>query len=102
MRSPSALPSLLWQHLWLYFTAPVIGMQLAVDAFRLGRLGHRVYCAKLNHDPHYRCIHCGYRPGAQPAGRTANPAVGTTAAAVLPGQERTSQERTIQERRCGS
>jgi len=79
----SALPTLLWQHLWLYFTAPVIGMQLAVDAIRLAGKGRRVFCAKLNHHPAYRCIHCGYTPDSAPATTPVN-----TVAAALPGQER--------------
>lgn len=58
----SALPSGLWQFLWLYFTAPVMGMLLAVEVVRTFRLAHGWFCAKLNHDLHYRCIHCGYEP----------------------------------------
>jgi aquaporin Z len=58
----SALPGYLWGYLWIYFTAPVIGMQLAIDVFRLGRLGRKKFCAKLNHDEAYRCIHCGHEP----------------------------------------
>ena len=58
----SALPGYLWDHLWIYFTAPVVGMQLAVEVFRLGKLGREKFCAKLNHDPAYRCIHCGHEP----------------------------------------
>lgn len=61
----SALPAYLWSYLWIYFTAPVIGMQLAVDLFRLGKLGREKFCAKLNHDPAYRCIHCGHQPAKQ-------------------------------------
>ncbi|MFO1120365.1 MAG: aquaporin [Rhodospirillales bacterium] len=83
----SALPALLWQHLWIYFTAPVIGMQLAVEALRLAGVSRRVFCAKLNHHPAYRCIHCGYTPDAAPAAVPANSPVETLAAA-LPGQER--------------
>src|SRR5512134_269721 len=49
----SALPGYLWDYLWIYFTAPVIGMQLAIDVFRLGKLGREKFCAKLNHDPAY-------------------------------------------------
>jgi aquaporin Z len=67
----SALPGQLWDHLWIYFTAPVMGMLLAAEALRLFRLGHAHLCAKLNHDPRYRCIHCGYqprRPAAMAAG----------------------------------
>ena len=58
----SALPAHLWGYLWIYFTAPVVGMQLAVEVFRLGKLGREKFCAKLNHDPAYRCIHCGHEP----------------------------------------
>ena len=58
----SALPGYLWDYLWIYFTAPVLGMQLAVEVFRLGKLGREKFCAKLNHDPAYRCIHCGHKP----------------------------------------
>jgi aquaporin Z len=58
----SALPAQLWSHLWLYFTAPIIGMLLAVDVRRLFKAGHERFCAKLNHDPHFRCIHCGHQP----------------------------------------
>ena len=58
----SALPGYLWDYLWIYFTAPVLGMQLAVEVFRLGKLGREKFCAKLNHDEAYRCIHCGHEP----------------------------------------
>ena len=47
--------------LWIYFTAPTLGMLLAAEAFvRLH--GHaRVRCAKLHHTPDVRCIfRCGY------------------------------------------
>jgi aquaporin Z len=58
----SAAPLGLWKFLWLYFSAPVLGMLLAVEAFRLAKLGRTRICAKLNHDAAYRCIHCGYVP----------------------------------------
>jgi aquaporin Z len=58
----SALPGYFWDYLWIYFTAPVLGMQLAVEVFRLGKLGREKFCAKLNHDEAYRCIHCGHVP----------------------------------------
>jgi aquaporin Z len=58
----SALPRHYWDYLWLYFTAPVIGMQIAVGIFRLGKLGSEKFCAKLIHEDAYRCIHCGHEP----------------------------------------
>ena len=86
----SALPTSLWDHLWIYFTAPVIGMQLAVDVFHLGRRGNDKFCAKLNHDPAYRCIHCGHPPAKQPAGaERCNPT--TPLASEAPSQTRRSE-----------
>lgn len=58
----SAAPEGLWDYLWLYFTAPVLGMLAAVEIARLARLRRERICAKLNHDAAYRCIHCGYEP----------------------------------------
>jgi len=58
----SAAPSGNWRFLWLYFTAPVLGMLAAVEVFRLGNLGRERICAKLNHHRAYRCIHCSYEP----------------------------------------
>jgi hypothetical protein len=43
-------------------TAPVIGMIGAAEIQRLAKLGHQRFCAKLNHDYAYRCIHCGHEP----------------------------------------
>jgi aquaporin Z len=56
----SALPSGLWAGIWIYFSAPLLGMLLAAEAHRLhGRLP--VLCAKLNHHGNQRCIfNCGH------------------------------------------
>jgi aquaporin Z len=57
----SALPAHLWTALWVYFTAPILGMLAAAELYR--RLGarRRVYCAKLNHHTTRRCIfRCEY------------------------------------------
>ncbi len=66
----SAAPAGELEYLWLYFTAPVLGMLAAVEVFRLARLGRGWFCAKLNHDDAYRCIHCGHQPA--PAHQTAH------------------------------
>lgn len=58
----SAAPAGELGYLWLYFTAPVLGMLTAVEFFRLAKLGRGWFCAKLNHDDAYRCIHCGHEP----------------------------------------
>jgi aquaporin Z len=58
----SALPAHLFDSLWIYLTAPPLGMLLAVEAYRLIRRTPDVVCAKLNHHTHRRCIfRCGYR-----------------------------------------
>ena len=65
----SALPAHIWSGIWIYLTAPVLGMLLAVDAYhflnqRLTGKPAIVRCAKLNHHTHRRCIFidCGYQP----------------------------------------
>ncbi len=50
----SALIGHLWTGLWIYFTAPVIAMQLA--AFVYLRSKRTVYCAKYHHYNNQRCI----------------------------------------------
>jgi aquaporin Z len=55
----SALPAREWTALWLYFTAPPLGMLAAAELHL--RLHGRLFCAKLDHDPALRCIHCEYR-----------------------------------------
>jgi hypothetical protein len=50
----SAFVGHLWTGLWIYFTAPIIAMQLA--AFLYLRLKCTVYCAKYHHHNSQRCI----------------------------------------------
>lgn len=59
----SALPSGLFMAVWIYFTAPVLGMLTAVEIYRAATRGRQVVCAKLNHRTHRRCIflHCQYK-----------------------------------------
>ena len=42
--------------LWIYFTAPVLGMLLAARLYVLWYGAHRVFCAKLHHHNSQRCI----------------------------------------------
>ncbi len=58
----SAAPGLMWQHLWIYFSAPVAGMWIGARLYRLAC--GRVACAKLIHPEDVRCIHCGREPAA--------------------------------------
>ena len=62
----SAAPQRLWDALWLYFTAPLLGMLAAAECYlRIAGRGE-VHCAKLYHADDVRCIHCGYEPGPSP------------------------------------
>jgi aquaporin Z len=64
----SALPGQLWQFLWIYFTAPVIGMLLAAELYVRARGAGAVLCAKLHHDNPQRCIfRCNYMPAQEAA-----------------------------------
>src|SRR5437870_1054639 len=44
----------LWTGLWIYFTAPVLAMQLAATLYLQGK--GVVYCAKYHHYNRHRCI----------------------------------------------
>jgi aquaporin Z len=57
----SAVFAQIWSALWVYFTAPPIGMLLGAEVYVRARGAARVICAKLNHDTRRRCIfRCGY------------------------------------------
>jgi aquaporin Z len=58
----SAAPGLMWQHLWIYVLAPVLGMLAGAQIYLIARTRARVACAKLLHPDNQRCIHCGYEP----------------------------------------
>lgn len=52
----SAFSAQTWNALWIYFTAPPLGMLLAAEAYlRLKGVGN-VLCAKLHHHNNERCI----------------------------------------------
>ncbi len=58
----SAASGRIWNSLWLYFTAPPLGMMLAAQVYLWLRGKHVVFCAKLHHDNDRRCIfHCNYQ-----------------------------------------
>ncbi len=61
----SAFSAHAWGSLWLYFTAPPLGMLLAAEVYVRARGARRVFCAKLHHQNKKRCIFCeyhGHRP----------------------------------------
>jgi aquaporin Z len=55
----SAVPAYHWSALWIYFTAPLLGMFLAAEAYVRARGPQGVACAKLHHENAKRCIFCG-------------------------------------------
>jgi aquaporin Z len=55
----SAVPARHWADLWIYFTAPLIGMLSAAEIYLHTDGIRRVGCAKLHHENSKRCIFCG-------------------------------------------
>ncbi len=55
----SALPAHLWTSLWVYFTAPPIGMLVAAEVYRRATGARPIACPKLHHQNTFRCIFCG-------------------------------------------
>jgi aquaporin Z len=55
----SAVPAHYWAALWIYFTAPMIGMLSAAEVYLRTRGADQVACAKLHHENNKRCIFCG-------------------------------------------
>lgn len=57
----SAFHATYWNALWIYFTAPPLGMLMAGEVFLRVRGGASPKCAKLHHANNKRCIfRCGY------------------------------------------
>lgn len=51
-----------WASMWIYLSAPFLGMLAAVDVYHLLKFSTARMCAKLYHADGRRCIHCGYEP----------------------------------------
>jgi aquaporin Z len=63
----SALAAWQWNALWIYFTAPPLGMLAAAEAYVRLPGARRVLCAKLEHRTTRRCIfRCGYAGRPRP------------------------------------
>jgi aquaporin Z len=57
----SAFPTRSFDALWIYFTAPPLGMLMAAEVYLRTRGARRIYCAKFHHDNNKRCIfRCNY------------------------------------------
>jgi aquaporin Z len=63
----SALPAMTWTALWLYFTAPPLGMLAAAEVYVGLRSARAVHCAKLHHQNSKRCIFCQGRLALGPS-----------------------------------
>jgi aquaporin Z len=61
----SALAAHHWTALWIYFTAPLLGMLSAAEVYARTRGARAVACAKLHHENDKRCIFCG-KPATRP------------------------------------
>jgi aquaporin Z len=59
----SALPAHLWTALWVYFTAPPLGMLASAELYLWIKGRSALACPKLHHQNSYRCIFCGKPAG---------------------------------------
>jgi aquaporin Z len=50
-----------WTSVWIYFTAPPLGMLLAAELYVRRRGPAGIFCAKLYHPSRKRCIFCEYQ-----------------------------------------
>ncbi len=57
----SAFFSKVWTGLWIYFTAPPLGMLFAAEVYLTEKGKAGINCAKLHHQNNKRCIFCEYR-----------------------------------------
>ena len=59
----SALPPMIWDGLWVYLTAPPLGMLFAAELYLWRKGQQAVMCCKLHHNNDKRCIFCGANGG---------------------------------------
>jgi aquaporin Z len=57
----SALAAGEWRDLWIYFSAPALGMLAAAELYLYLFSERGVFCAKLDHPDDVPCIFCAYR-----------------------------------------
>jgi aquaporin Z len=57
----SAVPAGVWTAMWVYLTAPPLGMLVAAECYRRTRGEQGISCAKLHHQNRSRCIFCEMR-----------------------------------------
>lgn len=59
-----------WSELWIYFTAPPLGMLAAAETYRRVAGADRIFCAKHIHDRKVRCLFCEARDRNLPINTT--------------------------------
>jgi aquaporin Z len=59
----SAYSADIWKAIWVYFTAPPLGMLTAAEIYLWHSGRASVKCCKLHHDNSKRCIFCGANGG---------------------------------------
>ena len=62
----SALAAGEWTAIWLYFTAPILGMLLAAEVYTRTHGRGAVGCAKLHHRSGHPCIFCEHHMKSDP------------------------------------
>lgn len=68
----SAFNARIWDSLWIYFTAPPLGMLLAAESYLRLKGPGGALCAKLHHHNHKRCIFkCNFDACRQPVSSAA-------------------------------
>ena len=63
----SALAAQDWTAIWIYFTAPPLGMLVAAQAYLWLKGPRGVSCAKLHHQNTKRCIFCAFHATGSPS-----------------------------------
>jgi aquaporin Z len=64
----SAVFADVWTAIWLYFTAPVLGMLFAAEVYIRSQGEDRILCAKMHPDNRYECPFLCHYPGHRRAG----------------------------------
>jgi aquaporin Z len=59
----SAFPPMIWDGIWIYLTAPPLGMLAAAEFYLWRHWRTGVKCCKLHHQNNKRCIFCGANGG---------------------------------------
>jgi aquaporin Z len=62
----SAVFADVWTAIWLYFSAPLLGMLFSAEVYMRSQGRDRILCAKLHPDPAYECPFLCHYPGHRP------------------------------------